>query len=516
MFIELLASIVLLILSLCITLYTGTIRKEWNPLSSPLSSVKFPKSYPIIGAYFAIYGNRDRRVQWLSDMILNSATSTFVLHRFFGQYQIFTGNPENVKHILKTHFHLYPKGELLRDSLHDLLGDGIFNVNGDRWKVQRQVSSHEFNRKSLRKFVETVVDTELRDRLVPMLASAAANRTVLDLQDVLKRFAFDNICNIAFGYDPAYLIPSLPRAVFAEAFEEAVLISSGRLNAILPIIWRLKRFFGIGSEKRLEDLISQVRGFARDLIREKKAQLRQADENSSEEIDILSRYLMSGRFDEDYVVDIVISFIHAGRDTTSAALTWYFWLISQNPLVEGKILEEVMGISEEIVYEDFKDMVYTHASLCESMRLYPPVPVDTKEAITDDVLPDGTRVKKGTRVVYHPYAMGRLSTLWGPDWLEFKPERWLDRDEPTSKWGFIGMDPYAYPVFQAGPRVCLGKEMAFLQMKRVVASVMRRFRIMPALECGRKPVYFADLTSKMKGGFPVRIEERIGSEKTRE
>ncbi|KAI4329708.1 hypothetical protein MLD38_028062 [Melastoma candidum] len=507
---ELLASILLLILSLFITLYTGTIRRLWShPSPSTSSSFKFPKSYPIIGAYFAIYCNRERRVQWLSDMILNSPTSTFVLHRFFGQYQVFTGNPDNVKHILKTHFHLYPKGDLLRDSLHDLLGDGIFNVNGDQWKVQRQVSSHEFNRKSLRKFVETVVEAELRDRLVPMLASAAANRTVLDLQDVLKRFTFDNICNIAFGYDPAYLVPSLPRAEFAEAFEEAVLISSGRLNAILPIMWKLKSFFRIGSERRLGELISQVRGFAGDLIREKNAQLQQAGDDSREEIDILSRYLMSGRFDEDYVIDIIISFIHAGRDTTSAALTWYFWLIAQNPRVEEKILEEVMEASEEMAYEDVKDMVYTHASLCESMRLYPPVPVDTKEAAVDDVLPDGTRVKKGTRVVYHPYAMGRLAKLWGADWPDFKPERWLEMDESTGKWGFAGMDPYAYPVFQAGPRICLGKEMAFLQMKRVVASVTRRFRIVPAF--GRKPVYFADLTSKMKGGFPVRIEERMGS-----
>ncbi|KAK3031665.1 hypothetical protein RJ639_035033 [Escallonia herrerae] len=157
------------------------------------------------------------------------------------------------------------------------------------------------------------------------------------------------------------------------------------------------------------------------------------------------------------------------------------------------------------MYDDVKDLVYTHASIRESMRLYPPVPNDSKEATSDDVLPDGTFVKKGTRVTYIPT---------GSDWAEFRPERWLERDaaaEEDGRWGFLGRDAYTYPVFQAGPRICLGKEMAFLQMKRLVAGVLRRYRVVPALEDGVEPVLTANLTSKMKGGFPVRIEERVAT-----
>ncbi|CDP00480.1 unnamed protein product [Coffea canephora] len=134
-------------------------------------------------------------------------------------------------------------------------------------------------------------------------------------------------------------------------------------------------------------------------------------------------------------------------------------------------------------------MVYTHASLCETMRLYPPVSTDTKEATEDDVLPDGIVVRKGTRVTYHPCAMGRIEELWGSDWAEFKPERWLERDGLSGKWNFVGKDSYTYPVFQASLRICLGKELAFLQMKRVVASVLRPFKVMPAIEGGVEPVF---------------------------
>ncbi|KAI7983034.1 Cytochrome P450 94A2 [Camellia lanceoleosa] len=128
-------------------------------------------------------------------------------------------------------------------------------------------------------------------------------------------------------------------------------------------------------------------------------------------------------------------------------------------------------------------MVYTHASLSETMRLYPPIPIDGKQALKNNVLPDGTVVKKGMRVNYHPYALGRSEELWGEDWAEFRPERWLERDDDAAaEWRFLARDPYAYPVFQAGPRVCIGKEMAFLQMKRVVGAVLRRFQIVPAFE----------------------------------
>ncbi|KAI8023686.1 Cytochrome P450 94A2 [Camellia lanceoleosa] len=119
-------------------------------------------------------------------------------------------------------------------------------------------------------------------------------------------------------------------------------------------------------------------------------------------------FALLGHLDENFITDIVISFILAGRDTTSAALIWFFWLVSKNPDVETEILKEINEKSEAPIYEEVKDMVYTHASLSETMRLYPPIPIDEKQALKNDVLPDGTIVKKGMRVNYHPYAMGRI------------------------------------------------------------------------------------------------------------
>lgn len=463
----------------------------------------FPKSYPLIGSYLAIKANTIRRLDWITGFLQTSSAATITLNHPFGRRQVFTANPAVVEHILKTKFPIYKKGPQSIHTLFDFLGHGIFNVNDESWKFQRQIASHEFNTKSLRRFVETVVDTELTDRLIPLLSDSAGSGTVLDFQDILQRFAFDNICKIAFGYDPAYLDLSLPQADFAQSFDDAANLSSERFQTFHHVFWKIKRFFGVGSEIRLKKVTSDVRNFARDIVREKKLELK---ENSSlESVDLLSRFLSSGHSDETFVTDIVISFILAGRDTTSAALTWFFWLISKHPEVESEILREIRGKSDSAIFQEVKDMVYTHASICEAMRLYPPVPVDGKVATAADVLPDGTEVKKGTVVTYHVYAMGRMESIWGFDWAEFKPERWLERDA-EGKWSFVGRDPYAYPVFQAGPRICLGREMAFLQMKRVVAGVMRRFKLVPVMK--EEPQFIAHLTAKMKNGFPVRVEER--------
>ncbi|RZC92886.1 hypothetical protein C5167_007909 [Papaver somniferum] len=471
--------------------------------SSSSSISRLPKSYPLIGSSFALLANSERYNQWVAEVLNFCPTNTYVI-RNLGASIVTTAYPENVKHILKCHFSNYPKGGVMRNILSDFLGNGIFNADGDSWKFQRKISSHEFNTTSLRKFIEEIVKIEIFRRLIPILSMTAEKNSELDL---LQRFALDNICKISFGYDPSYLSISLEKKEFSVAFEDATRIMSERIGHIIHLVWTLKRFLDIGSEKRLKQATATIRESARNIVRQKKHELK--EKSSLETSDLLSRFVKDDDLDEDFVIDIVISFILAGQDTISAALAWFFWLVSCNPRVEYEILKEINQTSEEPSYDDVKDMVYIHASLCESMRLYPPVPLDSKEAASDDILPDGTVIKNGMRVSFSIYAMGRMEHMWGSDCNEFKPERWLEKENVTGKLSFMGKDPYTYPIFQAGPRICLGKEMAFLQMKMVAVEVLRRFHVVPtANKNNYAPVYVSYLASKMKGDFPVKIEKR--------
>ncbi|PRQ29515.1 putative cytochrome P450 [Rosa chinensis] len=214
--------------------------------------------------------------------------------------------------------------------------------------------------------------------------------------------------------------------------------------------------------------------------------------------DLLFRFLGSGHLDKKFVTDNVISFTLSGRDTTSVALAWFFWLISNHPNVDSEILKEIEEKSKTGArYDEVRDMVYTHAALCKSMRLYPPVPIDSKEVVIDDVLLNGTKVKRGMAVLYHVYAMGRIEQIWGKDWAEFQPEKWLEcgvawRGVATEKWRLVAKDSFNYLLFQVGLRICLGKEMAFLHMKRMVVGVLKRFKVVPEKrENGLEPDFVA-------------------------
>ncbi|GLJ31565.1 hypothetical protein SUGI_0633330 [Cryptomeria japonica] len=479
-----------------------------------------PKSYPVVGLLFAFLRNRNRRPEWLTELLKHAPSNTITFQRL-GPKVVITADPRNVEHLLKTNFENYPKGNYFRLRLHDLLGSGIFNADGEAWKLQRRVSSYEFGTNSLRDFITESVQSEITQRLLPLLRKAAATKqSGLDMQDVFQRFTFDNICKVAFGMDPGYFDISLPLSEFEKSFEVATNLSLKRFTDPLPFLWMLKRMFNVGSEKRLRQAIRIIHNFAQDVIDARKKEIFHSGGPQRE--DLLSRFLSThesasaaGKASHGFSVrDIVISFILAGRDSTSAALTWIFWLLSSHPRVEQNIYAEitrVVAARDEIStsgfsYEELKQMKYLHAALCESMRLYPPVPSDTKQALADDVLPDGTSVSKGMRVVYHPYAMGRMESVWGTDCLEFKPERWLSKMENGSL-EFVAHNAFKYPVFQAGPRVCLGKQTAFIQMKSIAASVIEEFSL--EIDRNLNPKYVAMLTAKMESGLPVRVVKRL-------
>ncbi|XP_026451802.1 cytochrome P450 94A1-like [Papaver somniferum] len=475
--------------------------------SASTSTSILPKSYPLIVSCFTILANRDRHNQWAEEVLAVCPTNTYVL-RYPGTCMVFTAYPENVKHIVKSHFSNYPKGAVLKNILSDFFGNGNVNADGDRWKFQRQLLlSHEFNPTSLRKFFEEVVKVEIFQRLIHVLSMAAENNSELDLQDIFQRFAFDTICKKAFGYDPSYFSPSREETEFTAAFEDANRITSERVGHVIPLVWKLKRFLNIGSGKILKQAIATIRESIRKIVRQKKHELK--EKSFLETTDVISRIVKDHNVDEELLIDISINFIVGGLDTISAALTWFFWLVCSNPEVETEILKEINQTAEEPGYDDVKDMVYIHASLCETMRLYPPVPVESKEAASDDILADGTIITKGMMVLYSSYAMGRMENLWGSDWNEFKPGRWLERKNVTGKLIFVGKDPYTYPVFHAGPRICLGKEMAFLEIKMVAAEILRRFKVVPVAKGDDfAPVFVSYVTAKMKDGFPVKIEKR--------
>ena len=447
----------------------------------------------------------DNLCDWYAHLLRTSPAQTVHVHVL---RNVLTANPATVDHMLRARFDNYPKGAPFSAILADFLGRGIFNVDGDAWLFQRKLAAAELASPALRAFAVRVVASELRSRLIPLLHSASREREgeegrVLDLQDVFRRFAFDCICKISFGLDPGCLELSMPVSSFERAFDMASTLSARRATVPMHIIWKLKRLLNFGDERRLRDAVHLVDTLAAEVIRQRR-KLGGAASGGS---DLLSRFMGSIN-DDKYLRDIVVSFMLAGRDTVASALTAFFLLLSDHPEVAAAIRDEatrVAGDDDRLTASTFnklKGMHYVHAALSESMRLFPPVQFDSKFAAGDDMLPDGTFVARGTRVTYHAYAMGRMESVWGPDCGEFRPERWLQNGR------FVPENPYRYPVFQAGARVCIGKELALMEMKAVIVAVVRSFDIEATDRSSRRPKFAPGLTATFAGGLPVRVRRR--------
>ncbi|KAK4799284.1 hypothetical protein SAY86_024649 [Trapa natans] len=436
---------------------------------------------------------------WYSDLLRRSPTKTVHIH-ILGN--TITANPVNVEYMLKTRFENFPKGKPFSTILGDFLGHGIFNVDGDLWRFQRKMASLEFDGFSIRSFAFDTVRFEIEDRLIPLLLSVSETETrILDLQDVFKRFSFDCICKFSFGLDPMCLQLSLPLSEFALSFDLASNLSAERAMKASPSVWKIKRLLNLGSEKKLREAIAMIDVLAQEVIDQKRR-----IGYSSIHKDLLSRFMRTVN-DDKFLRDIIVSFLLAGRDTVASALSSFFWLVAKHPQVASEICEEVsrvIGNQQVTSFEQLRELHYLNAAVYETMRLYPPIQFDSKFCQKDDILPDGTFVKSGTRVTYHPYAMGRMEELWGPDCLEFRPGRWLEEGK------FRPENPFKYPIFQAGLRVCLGKEMALMEVKTVALSLLRRFRVELATPAAEKPTglrFSPGLTATISGGLPVKIRD---------
>ncbi|KAL2652921.1 hypothetical protein R1flu_021049 [Riccia fluitans] len=500
-----------------------------------------PKIYPFLGCQLESLRNLHRLYDWSTSYLRKDPTNTIRLKRALtSSWIVSTANPRNVEHILKTNFANYPKGETMLGALKPLLGEGIFNSDGDIWRSQRKIASHEFSTKTVRDFIIELVHGETYNRLLPLLSKVHSEGSVIDIQDLLLRFGFDNICRLGFGVDMGCLDISLPEIEFAYAFDEATRLTFQRffMPTFVYLFLDSLAFFGIGHSCRLRNTVKVVDRFAQSIIEKRRKELESRKNHAESRVlkqeelaskfsrgnsDLLSRFIQydeetQGRaqgkdgtaaMSDKYLRDIILNFILAGRDTAAVALTWFFWLLPKHPEVEKKMVDEITSIRwarkdslqenesgkvEGFTYDELREMHYVQAAITESMRLYPPVPGDAKGVFADDYLPDGTFVRKGDRVSFNIWAMGRMESVWGKDCLEFKPERFLQDGK------FAQENSFKYPIFLAGPRICLGKEMAYTQMKYLVAAILSspyRFQLLPK----PSPKFELSITLKMKDGL---------------
>jgi len=403
---------------------------------------------------------------------------------------IFTIDPKNVEHILKVNFDNYPKGHLMHSRMEDLLGDGIFNADGAIWHTQRKTSSKMFTANKFKNHIWKVVEKNSA-KVVRLLNSTPQGQSV-DLFNLLNRFTLDSIGEIGFGAD----IGSLEKAdsPFLKSFDKAQQIIL--LRFVVPG-WQVLRRLGLGMEWGTRRHFDLLRDYSKDIVQDLKGSL-----DSEAGDSFVGLFMKSGEVSSDKLLeDLVLNFLIAGRDTTAQAMSWCLWNIMQHPDVEQNILEEAERTcgSGPLKYDMINKLDYLEAVIRESLRLYPSVPIDLKEAAADDVWPDGTRIARGSTVAYSAYGMGRSKKIWGEDAAEFRPGRWREMQAPP--------DAYTYTAFHAGPRECLGKRLAMVEMKALLLLIVKEVKLTLAVPADTiRPDM--QLTIGMSSGLPCYVASR--------
>ncbi|KAM5345061.1 hypothetical protein ACJ41O_010923 [Fusarium nematophilum] len=223
-----------------------------------------------------------------------------------------------------------------------------------------------------------------------------------------------------------------------------------------------------------------------------KARLQDSDEKHAGKVDFLAHFIAAMKKSPDVDEKIVTGYLQvnmlAGADTTAITLRAIFNFLLQNPRAFKKLEKDVVAAdfdkSEIVSYNAARSLPYLDAVVRESMRMHPGVGMLLERYVPESglSLPDGSFVPAGAAVGINPYVVGRNKGAWGEDADEFRPERWLqgeDEDEESYAVRLRRMNA-ADLTFGGGSRICIGRNIALLEVYKVVATLVSRYEITTA------------------------------------
>lgn len=488
-----------------------TLHKASSSDKKALAVATPPTRKPIIGDTLELLKNNDNFHDWLLELALQFDGRPFSFQAPGRPPVLVITSPEQLEDVAKTQYDNFGKGPYLYEIMNDLVGESLAVLDGEEWRFQRKIFASLFSARTLRESMTQVVQKHAQS-LNKTFERAAATGESLDLFKLMNRFTMVTFAEIGCGIEMDSLVTGEEHP-FEMAFEEAEHIIGSRMS--LPVtVWKLMRALNIGSEKRLKQCVSVidkiVYGFIADSMAA-RARYAAGDKTGTKPggRDIISLVLDNSEVREgvtpSLLRDIVVSALVAGRDTTAETLSWFFHMLALHPDIERQVREEVRAVIPALFedpnyvpsMEDVQELTFMEACFRETLRLYPPAAFNFKHSYNDTFLSDGTFVPGGTDIGIPYYAMARLPQIWGEDCNDFKPERFLD--PATGK--IAQLSPFKFNTFHAGPRMCIGRNLAMLEMKIVVSRLLSRFHV--SENPGQTITYCRSITLPMK--YPMMV-----------
>jgi cytochrome P450 len=366
-----------------------------------------------------------------------------------------------------------------------IIGNSLLASEGEFWRRQRRLSQPAFHRHHINAYGEVMVACTER-----MLANWRDGETY-DIHQEMARLLLEIVAKTVLSTDDD-TTKEVEKAY--GRIEETlggpglgIQVQEGSYGILLQFL-RYLRF--LSALRRLDKITYGI-------INERRS-------SSTDTGDLLSMLLHfqdeeGNRMSDKQLRDEVVGMFFAGYETTANALSWTWYLLSQHPKRETRLLRELQEVLGKRVptVEDLPRLRYTDMVIKESMRLYPPAWNISRIAIEECEI-GGYRVLAGTRLLMSQWVMHR-----DPRFFEnpevFDPERWGD--------GFAERTPkYAYFPFGGGPRQCIGNSFAMMQATVVLATIAQRYR--PKLVPGQRVIPQPSITLRPAGGMKMLLKKR--------
>jgi len=401
-----------------------------------------------------------------------------------GKPAYFLNHPDFIRDLLVTSNAKFIKGRAIQRSK-KLLGESLLTSEGSAHLRQRRMISPAFHREKIKTYAEAMTEYAAK------MADEWKAGEVRDIDREMMRLTLQIVGKTLFSANVEDEADEVGAALTAiiEMFNFLLLPFSELLEKLpIPHARRFNR-----SKETLDKVIYGI-------INERR--------NSGEDKgDLLSMLLSAqdeddgGTMTDEQIRDECLTLFLAGHETTANALTWTFYLLSQNPEKSAKLSEEldrVLPDGKIPSIEDLPNLKYTESVLAESMRLFPPAWAIGRLAVEEHQF-GGYGIPQGALVLISPYIAHRDARFW-ENADELVPERWesLSIKEAGNK--------FIYFPFSKGVRSCIGEGFAWAEGILLIATLLRKWnlRLQPEQKFGLSPL----MTLRPKYGMKMKIEKR--------
>lgn len=409
-----------------------------------------------------------------------------VAYRWLGVETAFVMDPEAVQNILMDTSGSYSKQPVNDEVLGAAIGGGLLSAEGEEWRWQRRITAPMFRAEDMLNFVPAFAAAA-----GPMLKRwrGAGPGALQEIDRDMARVTFQALQDTVLG------------ASIDE--EDRSFIEDASAKFLVHSIWKVAL-----SSLRLPPWIPHpgARAMARDgqTMRGVAERVLASARASGAEGNDLLQQLITARdpatgeaMPDRLIIDNLVTFLVAGHETTSQALTWSLYLLALFPEWQERVREEVLrvvGQGGRVGREDIGKLPLLDAAFQEAMRLYSPVPI-LMRLTTRPVTVGNVALKKGAMIIVPIYVIHRHRKLW-LDALKFDPSRF----SPEAK---VGRHRCAYMPFGAGPRTCIGGTFAMVEGKTILATILANARL--ELSDGEEPLPFARITLRPKDGLRLKV-----------